>query len=283
MENRAFRVKRMRAQLKRFAPVLFLMIALFSLWFAKSSLPAVEYARRWTLNTVTPVWAVIITPLNWINAGIDHIQDFFLTYLENDKLKQENATLKQNMVLFDYLKMENERLKKQYHYIDLPIVSIVSAPVLSSETEKAQTLLTPAGTKDGIKKGFVALSPQGLVGRVLSTGYGYSRILLLTDLTSRIPVMVGPQRFLALAIGTDEDTLTLTALPDDVCYNIGDEVLTSGHGGVFPAGLRVGAITDIQEDIITVRPTFLKEKIETIQLIDFGLTGLLSEATSCQE
>ena len=283
MENRAFRVKRMRAQLKMFAPVLFLMVALFSLWFARSSLPAVEYARSVVLNATTPVWTVMTTPIEWANTGITSVRDFFLTYSENQKLKEENRALKQQMTLFDYLAIENERLKKQYHYIDLPITSIVSAPVLSSETERAQTVLTPAGKKDGIKKGFVALSPNGLIGRVLSTGYGYSRILLLTDLTSRIPVMVGPRRFLALAVGTDKDSLTLTALPDEVVYRVGDEVLTSGHGGVFPAGLRVGVITNIQEDNITVKPTFLKEKLETIQLIDFGLTGLLSEATSCQE
>lgn len=284
MDNKVFRVKRLRAQIKRFAPIFFLLIALFFLFGIKNSHPLLEASRIKTLNFFTPVINVLYTPIEWIKSISSNIQNIFSVYNLNKKLLKENANLRQKTLLLDNLALENERLKRQWNYISLPYVLKISTSVISDENfMSSKTVLTPAGKQHGVKKGFTALTHHGLLGRVITTGNKFSRILLLTDYTSQIPVMIGPKRILAIASGNNSDLLELTSFPEESSFQIGDEVLTSGYGGVFPPGLKVGYITNISDNTIYIHPSFLKEQLDVIQLVDFGLLGILEETGACRE
>ena len=104
---------------------------------------------------------------------------------------------------------------------------------------------------------------NGLIGRVAEVGYRSSRILLVTDLNSRIPVLVGESRERAILTGDNSDL-----------------VVTSGHGGAFPAGLPVGKVIVTGEEgsaELRVQPFLAPDRLEFVRLMDFGLTGVLQD------
>ena len=141
----------------------------------------------------------------------------------------------------------------------------------------ARSLLVQAGRKAGIQKGDVALYQEAVLGRIVYVGTWTSRLLLLTDFTSRVPVMVGKQKFLGIVEGDNTNLLTLTALPENASVQEGDYVMTSGHGGVFPVGLAVGTVVSVSQDNIKVAPFVRHEDALFVRLVNLGLGGLLPE------
>ena len=139
------------------------------------------------------------------------------------------------------------------------------------------------GSKDGIKRGFVALYNEGVLGRIEAVGRHTSQILLLTDYASRVPVLVGSKRFLAVVVGDNSSLLKLTALPEGAEVSVGDYVSTSGHSGVYPPGLAIGTVTRIDdEDDIWVKPFVSREDTPFVTIVDYGLDGLL-DTHECPE
>ena len=95
-----------------------------------------------------------------------------------------------------------------------------------------------------MKPGFPVIDAQGLVGRLLETGSRVARVLLLTDLNSRIPIEIGRLGVRGIMVGDNGVTPRIEHLPADALIAVGDDVSTSGVGGIFPRGLRIGTVTD---------------------------------------
>jgi rod shape-determining protein MreC len=114
--------------------------------------------------------------------------------------------------------------------------------------------LLDAGADRGISAGMPVLDEYGLVGRVLAAGRRSARILLLTDLNSRIPVVVAPSGDHAILEGDNSRRPRLGFLPLDPSLAPGDRVITSGRDGLLPPGLPVGEIESVDDRGVTVRP-----------------------------
>ena len=121
---------------------------------------------------------------------------------------------------------------------------------------------------------------KGSVGRVVEAGDRASRILLLTDLNSRVPVVVESSRYRAILEGDNSDELRLGFLPNTGDVRVGDRIVTSGHGGVFPAGLPVGIVTELAGDTAVVTPHVRFDRLEYVRvlLFDFPTLDPASEA-----
>ena len=110
-----------------------------------------------------------------------------------------------------------------------------------------RSLLVLAGKSDGVIKGQAAVTGQGLVGRVTAVGERASRVLLVTDINSRIPVRVDRTRERAVLAGNNSSSPSLIYLPPETGVQVGDRIVTSGHGGVFPKGIPVGIVTVVDQ------------------------------------
>ena len=104
-----------------------------------------------------------------------------------------------------------------------------------------------------------------------------ARVLLLTDLNSRVPVLVGSNRDRAVLVGDNSAQPDIVYLEDDATVLLGDYVVTSGHGGVFPPGLPVGVVSRVADGIIEVNPFVDWEHLEVVRLVDYALPGLLDQ------
>ena len=119
-------------------------------------------------------------------------------------------------------------------------LSFTAEVLADTSNHFAQTVLIDAGAENGISDGWPATDGLGLVGRVTSVGDSVSRVILLTDPNSRIPVVIEPSGSRALVIGNNSSTPLIQMIQGGEDIGLGDRVMTSGDGGVFPSNLLVG-------------------------------------------
>jgi rod shape-determining protein MreC len=160
-----------------------------------------------------------------------------------------------------------------------PRVQYVTARVIGSSAGAfVREVLIAAGARDGIAKGQAALTGEGLAGRVTEVGNRSARVLLLTDINSRIPVLLEGSRHKAILAGDNSNEPRLLFLPPDALPAPGDRIVTSGDGGAFPAGLPVGIVGSVEEGVVTVLPFVDWDRLEFLQLVDYELTGFMGSA-----
>jgi rod shape-determining protein MreC len=147
-----------------------------------------------------------------------------------------------------------------------------------------RSVLVNAGTAQGISKGQAAVTGKGLAGQVVQVGYRSARVLLITDINSRVPVLVEGSRKRAILAGDNGILPRLTFMPVNASVVPGDRVVTSGHGGVFPPGLPVGRITVADDGVLRVAPFFELDRLEYIRLVDYlRIQPLVSSHTAERE
>jgi rod shape-determining protein MreC len=126
-----------------------------------------------------------------------------------------------------------------------------------------------------VRIGYAVINGDGLVGRTVDAGASVARVLLLNDLNSRIPVLVGPAGVRALASGDNSAELRLDFLPDGAQVYPGDEVYTSGSDGVFPRGLHVGVVTG-SPGAFKVRPHAELSSLDVVSVLYFDTPTLVT-------
>lgn len=198
---------------------------------------------RQTVDVVAkPVSGAIAAPGRWTGLGLDYVRSYFFTASENRRLKTELAEMRQWRDRALALQDQNERYKSLMGLRTDPPIPMAAARVVSdSRGPFANTRLADAGSERGIQVGNPVLNERGLVGRVVGVSRGVSRVLLLTDIASRTPVMIDRTNARAILTGDGGPNPKLEYLRGVDPIQQGDRVVTSGDGGVVPRGLPVGA------------------------------------------
>jgi rod shape-determining protein MreC len=188
-----------------------------------------------------PVAGVAAAPAHWGGQVSDYIRGYFFAMSENRKLRQQVAELQGWRDTAIALQDANARYKAILGLkTDPPIPMVTGRVVLDSRGPFAATRLANVGVEKGVKVGNPVMSDRGLVGRVVGVTRGASRVLLLTDVASRTPVLVDTTDARAILLGDGGSHPRLSFLRGQNPVKRGDRILTSGDGGVFPRGLPVG-------------------------------------------
>jgi rod shape-determining protein MreC len=203
--------------------------------------------RRASDTVLAPVGDVLAAPGRWTGQGVDAIRDYFLAGSQNAALKTELKEMRQWRDVAIALKNENDRYRTLLGLkTDPPIPMVAARIVTDSRGPFADTRLANAGAEKGVKPGNPVMSENGLVGRVIGVTNGASRVLLLTDIASRTPVMNDRTNARAILTGDGGPNPRLDYLRGRDPIREGDRMLTSGDGGVLPRGLPVGtAVTGL--------------------------------------
>lgn len=269
---------RIKSKLRRFA-VLGLVMAAFGLMLlGKADTVLVEKAQVLFNDIATPVLSLLSKPAELASRFMQNMHELVSIRQENARLRAENREL--NMV-----RLDTEQLRKENAYlIDLlnyvpppPAVSITSRVIADTGNAFAQSLIAFVGQKQEIEKGNVVLTGDGLVGRIASVGINAARILMITDINSRVPVKIEPLDTPAILSGDNTEYPQLVSLPNHAKVAVGDRIVTSGIAGVYPAGLPVGVIVSVNDGVIKVRPFFNRSRLEMVRIVDYGLSGLLPD------
>lgn len=198
-------------------------------------------ARKGFDNVAAPVGGVLSAPVSWAGQGSDWIGGYFNAVEENRKLR---AQLKQMQALRDAnitLKNTNDRYEKLLGIRTEPAIRMATARAVSeSRGPFSNARLIDAGSRKGIRVGNPVVNEHGLVGRVVGTTTGVSRVLMLTDVASRTPVLIVRSDARAILVGDGSSNPRLEFIRGPGALKAGDRILTSGDGGGFPRGLPVG-------------------------------------------
>jgi len=199
--------------------------------------------RSNTVDIFAPVIAFIAAPFQLISGNISSVSGVASLRAENVNLKSENARLKEWYQTALMLQAENKSLEKLLNVKIDTHQSYITARILSdNDASFVKTILVSAGEEDGVKKNQAVLSGEGIIGRVIEPGKNSARILLLTDVNSRLPVMIEGTNQKAILKGTNTQNPILKHLPDNIGAIDNSRIVTSGDGGLFPASLPVGRV-----------------------------------------
>ena len=261
---------------QRFAYISLVVSAVGLMVLGKIDVLMMDSFRAQVTDAVAPVLDALSRPAESFSRAVVQVRQLSHLREENARLRQNDARLMQWQTAARNLEAENKILRDLLNFKPGPDPSFITVRIIADTGGAfAHSLIINAGARDGVIKGQAAMTGHGLAGRVAGVGSRSARLLLITDLNSRIPVLVGDSRTRAILAGNNSDRLKLVHLPSGESVNPGDRVVTSGHGGALSPGLPVGIVTMADENGVVVRPFVLRPRLEYIRLLDFGLDGIV--------
>jgi rod shape-determining protein MreC len=195
---------------------------------------------------------------------------------KNVLLKQEKDRLLQWQMLARKLKVENRNLRNLLNFPVDPAAGFITARVIADTGGAfANSVVINVGNKSGVLKGQPTITGEGLVGRVTDVGKRSSRVLLITDLNSRIPVVIQSSQARAIMAGDNSYQPRLIYLSPGALVSQGDRIVTSGHGGAFPPGIPVGLVASVDVNGTRIKPFVDRYRVTHLRVLDYGLTGIV--------
>lgn len=213
----------------------------------------IEAPRNLITDLFKPIISSVGLPFQSLSIVMHDITSFAQIQADKARLEQENQRLRQWYQTALLLESENKSLRDLLNLEIDPKFDHLSARILSdSGSAFAKTVLLDAGRSKNVQKGAAVLSGVGLVGRVVEVSEKTSRVLLITDVNARVPVVVEGSGQNVIMAGTNEEKPKLIHLPQDSEITIGARLYTSGYGGVYPNGLPVGRVVKKQSGALGV-------------------------------
>lgn len=222
------------------ALVLFLL-AIFLLWRIDS--PRVERFRAQLVDRVVPSFDWALVPVTKFSSMVEGFQSYNRIYEQNQELRRELQQMKAWKEAALQLEQENAKLLDLNNVrLDARLSYVTGVVLADSGSPFRQSVILNIGARDGLIDGWAAMDGLGLVGRISGVGEQSARVILLTDSNSRIPVTIQPSGQSALLSGNNTAAPFLEFLENPDLVRPSDRVVSSGDGGVFPAGLLIGHV-----------------------------------------
>lgn len=242
------------------------LIGLFLVWRIDS--PRVERLRAAIVDRVVPSFDWAVAPFTKVADMVDAFQSYASLYEQNQELRRELQQMRawretalqldqRNARLLD---LNNVRLDPQLTYITGVVMADVGSPF-------RQSVLLNVGARDGIQDGWATMDGLGLVGRIAGVGQNTSRVILLTDSNSRLPVTIQPSGQRALLTGDNSAAPPVEFLENPDLVRPGDRVVSSGDSGMFPAGLLVGEVAEDADGRLRVRLSADYERLDFLRVL----------------
>lgn len=258
-------------------PALACLILIFTVSWISSFSPSAKALQSKFLDIAEPVIKITERP---IVAMIDYVHAMSL-YNENvdafEQLREENEQLKHWMQVAQMMQAENNALKKLVNIQDEEALSFTSGKIIvDNSSSYAQTVLVRLSAGHNVQKGQAVIVDKGLVGRVVETADEYARILLLTDMNARVPVIVEETGDKAILSGTNDSAPVLEHLSPYNTVQAGQKVITSGHGGALPYGIEVGETVLNDKGEVEVQLFASHSNTSFVKIVDYGLKSGLA-------
>ena len=223
---------------------LFLIIIACVLLLASSARPQMLHGiQTGVADIISPAIAMLARPIQQAAEFVRNVSGLAELQSQNIQIQQENGRLREWYQMALLLEAENRSLRDLLN-LKLPALhSYITTRVLSDVGNAfVKSVLVEAGSEDGVQKGQAVLSGEGLIGRIVQVGKNTSRVLLVTDRNSRVPVLVENTQQHAILAGRNNKKPVVMRVANGNTISIGARIVTSGRGGVFPYGLPIGRI-----------------------------------------
>jgi rod shape-determining protein MreC len=267
-----------RATVQRTAPPLLILMAAAIVLLGKADQTMFDSLRARLTDDAAPVLDVLSRPLGAAATAVERVRGVVTMYQDNLRLTEENERLLQWQQVALKLSADNRDMRGLLKVVPENAVSYATARVIAnSGGGYVRTVMVNAGSENGVARGQAAIAGEGLIGRLTEVGSRASRVLLITDLNSRVPVVVQRSRANAVLAGDNSERPRLIYASEPDAIKLGDRVVTSGEGGVFPPGLAVGVVAAIDQGGARVEPFVDLSQLGYVLLVDYGLSGGLPQ------
>jgi len=226
---------------QRFSLFVLFLISIFFIFLESIESKPLNYLRSFIKDVTYKSSELVTFPgkslKKTINYGVSHID----LYEKYNNLKIENDILKNKVYRNEFLNTENNKLKKLINEQTASYSNLIGARVIfDKRSPYLNSFIINIGTNKNIKKGMAVLDGKNFIGRIVDVNFFSSRVLLVSDLNSRIPVMIESSATQAILSGHGIEKPTLDYLPENHNINLGNRVFTSGKEGIFEPGIPVG-------------------------------------------
>lgn len=267
-----------RATVQRTAPPLLILLAAAIVLLGKADQTMFDSLRARLTDDAAPVLEILSRPLGAAATAVERVRGVVTMYQDNLRLTEENGRLLQWQQVALKLSADNRDMRGLLKVVPENAVSYATARVIAnSGGGYVRTVMVNAGSENGVARGQAAIAGEGLIGRLTEVGSRASRVLLVTDLNSRVPVVVQRSRANAVLAGDNSERPRLVYASEPDAIKLGDRVVTSGEGGVFPPGLAVGVVAAIDQGGARVEPFVDLSQLGYVLLVDYGLSGGLPQ------
>ena len=248
------------------AAMIVMLLAIFLFWRIDN--PRIEKMRMAVIDVVAPNFAWVAIPVTGTVNLVRSAQSYNSIYRQNQELRREIQQMKAWKEAALSFEQENARLLNLNKVkLDPKFTHITGVVLADSGSPFRQTVLLNVGARDGIIDGWAAMDGIGLVGRISGVGDRTARVIMLSDNSSRIPVTIEPTGQYALMVGDNSSRPPIDFVENLEAVRPGDRVVSSGDGGVFPAGLIIGQVVQSSSGRLRVRLAADIQRLEFLRII----------------
>ena len=229
-----------------------------------------DQLRMGVADGLAPLWSLISHTQSSMDTLASGLSEARHLAEENRRLQDENTNLRRWYDVAVSLARENDTLKTELRWVPEPTPSFVTGRVVAdSGGIYARAVLLVVGSESGVHVGNVALAASGLAGRVTEVGAHAARILLITDVASRLPVQLESSHASAIMVGDNTPLPRLLYYPQDARPIEGERVVTGDQTGAFPAGIPIGTVHYLHPGQPVVQPSAQLEHPTVLRVFDF--------------
>jgi rod shape-determining protein MreC len=229
-----------------------LFILAFSLIYLDSTKQKYFKKTKSFINdAVSQASYVVSWPIKELLATPSYIRSIIILKKENEKINNLEKKIQELIIEKNFIRLDNKKLKNFLAEEEYYSADTVQAKVISkTKGIFSQSIIINKGIKDGIRNGSPIVKNNFLIGQVMEANFQSSRVMLLTDINSRIPILIGEQLIQAILVGdpSSKSKLSLKYLPKKHNLKSGDKIYTSDIEGVLKKGILIGSITEVKQD-----------------------------------
>ena len=260
---------------RRIAHTLLVVFSFSLMFLGKLDLNALRSARMSMNDFTAPFVDLVSAPVRGVETMVQGIRTVASLRAVNVRLQAENALLKRWRRRAEILESENRQLRSVAGAVTPDRRQPVTARAVTAPGGAfAHTVLVANGREQGIERGNPVVTADGLVGLVVDVGATYARVLMISDINAQIPVILSSSSWPGVTVGNNGTFLSLRFLPEEAAPKVGELVLTSGHGGVLPAGVPVGRVDLVRDDFVRVRPAVDLRHLSYVSILVGGTEGI---------
>jgi len=231
---------------QRFSLLFLIFFSIVLLILGKYNFKATDYLKVGINEIVYRSSFIISIPEKYIEISYNKIQDHIIFYKKYEEIKKKLEKLQVNKYNIDYIIAENNRLKQVLEDFNAVSEGQLAKVLIDKQSPFLHSIIINKGSKTNIVKGMAVLSGNYLVGKVVEVNFATSRVLLLSDLNSKIPVIIEPGNIQAILSGNGKETGIIQYSNKNLENFDVSIVYTSGAGGLFKEGIPVGKISKIK-------------------------------------
>lgn len=254
----------------RISLIFMLTLAAALLLLGRAETYVFDQARQVVTDLAAPLLELASRPVAVARRVVERTDEYAYVFDENERLRAENArllawkeaALKLEAKVARYEALLNVQVDPEIKYVSGRVVSDNGGPFVD-------TVIVNVGRSQGARSGDAVIDSDGVIGRVVATGEKAARVLLLTDLNSRIPVVIEPAHYKAVLAGDNTDWPKLEYLTSTSGISPGDRVVTSGDGGLIPPGLPIGLVIQTSDGLTRVETFADRDRLDFVRVLQY--------------